>query len=108
MFVGRIRRHIHTGAAHLNDRRDLGVDVVVAEVESSPEGAFVQQRVLVELNLATRVPLVQANGAVRKVDHLPEDQLRSCKRRAKLRESGAEDSPEIPRRNLQAEQLCAM
>lgn len=56
---------------HLNDRWDFGVDVIVGEVEARPEGALVQQRVLVKLDLATRVPFVQAHGAVCKVDDFP-------------------------------------
>lgn len=40
-------------------------------MEACSEGAFVQQRVLVKLDLATSVPLVQAHGTVGKVDHLP-------------------------------------
>lgn len=59
----------------LDDGRDLGVDVVVGEVQPRPEGALVQQRVLVELDLAAGVALVQAHGAVGEVDHLPQDQL---------------------------------
>ena len=65
------------GPPHLDDSGDLGVDVVVGEVEARPEGALVEQRVLVELDLPTGVPLVQAHRAVREVDHLPQDQLGS-------------------------------
>lgn len=69
--------------AHFDDGWDLGVDVVVAEVETGSEGAFVEQRVLVELDLAAGVPLVQAHGAVGKVDHFPEDQLWSWRGKIK-------------------------
>lgn len=48
-------------------------------MEACSEGAFVQQRVLVKLDLATSVALVQAHSAVGKVDHFPQDQLWSFK-----------------------------
>ena len=63
-------------SAHLDECRDLRVHVVIGEVEACPEGAFVQQGVLVELNLPAAVALVQAHRTVREVDHLPQDQLR--------------------------------
>lgn len=57
--------------AHFDDRWDFGIDVVVGEMKACSEGALVQQRVLVKLDLATGIPLVQAHSTVRKVDHLP-------------------------------------
>lgn len=59
------------GAAHFDDRRDLGIDVVIGKMEACSERAFVQQWVLVKLNLATGIALVQAHGTVSKVDHFP-------------------------------------
>lgn len=58
-------------AAHFDDGWDLGIDVVVGEMETGSEGAFVEQRVLVKLDFATGIPLVQAHGAVSKVDDFP-------------------------------------
>lgn len=66
------------GAAYFDHRWDLGIDVVVGKMETCSEGAFVQQRVLVKLDLATSVPLVQAHSTVSKVDHFPKDQFWSC------------------------------
>lgn len=60
-----------SGAAHFDDRRNLGVDVVVGEMEACSEGAFVQQRVLVKLDLPAGIALVQAHGAVSEVYHFP-------------------------------------
>lgn len=59
------------GAAHFNDRWNLGIYVVVGKMEACSEGAFVQQWVLVKLDLATGIALVQAHGAVSKVYHFP-------------------------------------
>lgn len=59
------------GASHFDYRWDLGIDVVVGKMETCSEGAFVQQRVLVKLDLATSIPLVQAHSTVSKVDHFP-------------------------------------
>lgn len=56
-------------AAHLDDRWDFGIHVVIGKMEACSERAFVQQWVLVKLNLATSIPLVQAHGTVGKVDH---------------------------------------
>lgn len=61
--------------AHFDDRWDLGIDVIVGKMEACSKGAFVQQRVLVKLDLATGIPLVQAHSTVSKVDHFPQDQL---------------------------------
>lgn len=85
-------------AAHFDDSRYLGVDVVVGEVQACSEGALVEQRVLVELNLPTRVPLVQTHRAVREINHLSQNQIRSwtaegkrswhrCKGRARKRDT---------------------
>lgn len=80
MIPSHIHTHSHTqmaalvirfGAAHFDDGWDFGIDVVVAKMQTCSEGTFVQQRVLVKLNLATCVPLVQAHSAVGKVDHFP-------------------------------------
>ncbi len=59
------------GDAYFDDRWDLRIDVVVGEMKARSERAFVQQRVLVKLNLSTGIPLIQAHSAVGKVDHLP-------------------------------------
>lgn len=40
-------------------------------MEACSEGAFVQERVLVKLNLAASIPFVQTHGAVGKVDQFP-------------------------------------
>lgn len=75
--------------AHFDDRWDLRIDVVVCKMEACSEGALVQQRVLVKLDLAAGIALVQAHGAVGKVDHFPQDQLWSFtenKKKTKLTE----------------------
>lgn len=59
------------GAAYFNDRWDLRVDVVIGEMEACPVGTFVQQWVLVKLNLPAGIALVQAHCTVSKVDHFP-------------------------------------
>lgn len=59
------------GAAYFNNRWDLRVDVVISEMEACSVGTFVQQWVLVKLNLPTGIALVQAHCAVSKVDHFP-------------------------------------
>lgn len=59
------------GAAYFNDRWDLRVDVVIGEMEACSVGTFVQQWVLVKLNLPAGIALVEAHCAVSKVDHFP-------------------------------------
>lgn len=78
-----IRLLLKKGAAHFNDRWNLGIDVVVGKMETCSEGAFVQQWVLVKLYLAAGIALVQAHCAVGKVDHFPQDQLWSFRERKK-------------------------
>lgn len=56
-------------AAHFDDSRDLGADAVVREMEAGSEGAFIQQRILVKLDLPAGVPLIQAHSTVSKVYH---------------------------------------
>ncbi len=50
-------------------------------MKTSSEGAFVEQRVLIKLDLPARIALIQTNGAVGEIDHLPQDQLRSYRER---------------------------
>lgn len=59
------------GSAHFDNRWDLGIDVVVGKMKACSEGALVQQWILVKLDLATGIALVQAHGAVSKIDHFP-------------------------------------
>lgn len=66
---------LHFVSTHFDDRWDFGIDVVIGKMEAHPEGTFVQQWVLIKLNLATGIALVQTHSAVSKVDHFPQDQL---------------------------------
>lgn len=66
-----IKLFLKFGATHFDDRWDLRIDVVIGKMEACSERALVQQRVLVKLDLATGIPLVQAHSAVSKVDHFP-------------------------------------
>lgn len=67
-------------ASYFDDGWDFAVDVVVGEVEPGSKGALVEQWILIKLDFSTGIPFIQTHCAVRKIYHLPQIKLWSCRK----------------------------
>lgn len=76
-------------ASYFDDGWYSGIDVEISEVETGSEGALVKQRVLIELDLSTGIPLIQTHCAVLEIYDFSQHKLRSLRGKRK-REWGSE------------------